>query len=88
MGVDEIITGGQTMNPSTEDILKAVEKINADDIFVFPNNSNIILVSEQAAKISEKRLHVIKTKQIPQAFSSLFNFDESLSVEENIEVMS
>ena len=88
MGVDEIITGGQTMNPSTEDILNAVEKINADDIFVFPNNSNIILVSEQAAKISTKRLHVIKTKQIPQAFSSLFNFDESLSVEENIELMT
>ena len=88
MGVDEIITGGQTMNPSTEDILKAVEKINADDIFVFPNNSNIILVSEQATKISEKRLHIIKTKQIPQAISSLFNFDESLSVEENMEVMA
>ena len=88
MGVDEIITGGQTMNPSTEDILNAVEKINADDIFVFPNNSNIILVSEQAAKISKKRLHVIKTKQIPQAFSSLFNFDESLSVDENIELMT
>ena len=88
MGIDEIITGGQTMNPSTEDILKAVEKINADDIFVFPNNSNIILVSEQAAKISEKRLHVIKTKQIPQAFSCLFNFDESLSVEENVELMT
>ena len=77
-----------TKIPSTEDILNAVEKINADDIFVFPNNSNIILVSEQAAKISKKRLHVIKTKQIPQAFSSLFNFDESLSVDENIELMT
>lgn len=88
MGVDEIITGGQTMNPSTEDILKAVEKINAEDIFIFPNNSNIILVAEQATTISEKNLHVIKTKQIPQAFSCLLNFDESLSVEENIEAMN
>ncbi|MDD7765282.1 MAG: DAK2 domain-containing protein [Peptoniphilaceae bacterium] len=88
MGVDEIITGGQTMNPSTEDILNAVDKINADDIFIFPNNSNIILVSEQAAKISKKNLHIIKTKQIPEAFSALFNFDESLSVEENIEAMT
>lgn len=84
LGVDEIIVGGQTMNPSTEDILNAVEKIDADDIFVFPNNSNIILVSEQASKISKKNLHVIKTKQIPQAFCALFNFDENLSVDKNI----
>lgn len=88
MGVDEIITGGQTMNPSTEDILNAVEKINADDIFIFPNNSNIILVAEQATKISEKNLHVIKTKQIPQAFCCLFNFNESLSAQENAEIMT
>lgn len=88
MGVDEIISGGQTMNPSTEDILKASENINADDIFIFPNNSNIILVSEQASKISNKKLHVIKTKQIPEAFTCLFNFDESLSVDENIKIMT
>lgn len=88
MSVDEIIKGGQTMNPSTEDILKAVDKINADDIFIFPNNSNIILVSEQAAKISNKNLHVIKTKQIPEAFCALLNFNENLSVSENIENMN
>ena len=88
MGVDEIITGGQTMNPSTEDILNAVEKIDADDIFIFPNNSNIILVSEQAASISEKNLHVIKTKQIPQAFCALFHFDEGASVDKNLELMT
>lgn len=86
--VDEIIKGGQTMNPSTEDILNAVDKINADDIFVFPNNSNIILVSEQAKSISKKNLHVIKTKQIPEAFCALINFNENLSVEENIENMT
>lgn len=88
MFVDEIIKGGQTMNPSTEDILNAVDKINADDIFIFPNNSNIILVSEQAAKISNKNLHVIKTKQIPEAFCALLNFNENLSVSENIENMN
>ena len=88
MAVDEIIEGGQTMNPSTEDILKAVDKINADDIFIFPNNSNIILVSEQAAKMSDKNLHVIKTKQIPEAFCALINFNSTLSVSENIENMA
>ena len=76
------------MNPSTEDILKAVDKINADDIFIFPNNSNIILVSEQAAKMSDKNLHVIKTKQIPEAFCALINFNSTLSVSENIENMT
>lgn len=86
--VDEIIKGGQTMNPSTEDILNAVDKINADDIFIFPNNSNIILVSEQAKNISKKNLHVIKTKQIPEAFCALINFNENLSVKENIKNMT
>ena len=67
LGVDEVIQGGQTMNPSTEDILNAADKINADTIFVLPNNSNIILASNQAASIIEdKKLIVIPTKTIPQ----------------------
>ena len=59
LGVDEVIEGGQTMNPSTEDILNAVDKINADHIFILPNNKNIILAAEQAAELSEDKLSLI-----------------------------
>ena len=67
LGVDEVIEGGQTMNPSTEDILNAVDKINAEHIFILPNNKNIILAAEQAAKMSEeKKLHVITSRSVPE----------------------
>lgn len=72
LGVDEVIEGGQTMNPSTDDILTAVEKINADHVFILPNNKNIILAAQQAAKLSEdKKLHVIPSKSIPQGISAM-----------------
>ncbi|MBR4934662.1 MAG: DAK2 domain-containing protein, partial [Anaerotignum sp.] len=76
LGVDEVIEGGQTMNPSTEDILNAVDKINADHIFVLPNNKNIILAAEQAAALSEdKKLHVIPSRSVPEGISAMFCFE-------------
>ena len=88
LGIDQIISGGQTMNPSTEDIVEAVENINADTVFVFPNNKNIILAAKQACELVEKELVVIETKSVPQAFAALLNFDETASVEENTEAMT
>ena len=77
LGVDEVIEGGQTMNPSTEDILNAVDKINADHIFVLPNNKNIILAAEQAAKLVEgKKLHVIPSRSVPEGICAMFCFEE------------
>ena len=88
LGVDEVIQGGQTMNPSTEDILNAAEKINADTIFVLPNNSNIILASNQAASIIEdKKLVVIPTKTIPQGITAMINFELTRNDKENEEAM-
>lgn len=88
LGVDEVIQGGQTMNPSTEDILNAADKINADTIFVLPNNSNIILASNQAASIIEdKKLVVIPTKTIPQGITAMINFELTRSVDENEKAM-
>ncbi|MDO5026279.1 MAG: DAK2 domain-containing protein [Tissierellia bacterium] len=89
LGVDQIISGGQTMNPSTEDIVEACKKINASTVFIFPNNKNIILAAKQAVELVEdKEVMVIETKSIPQAYTALFNFDESLDKEENFENMS
>ena len=88
IGVDEIITGGQTMNPSTEDILEAVEKVNAKTVFVLPNNKNIILASEQAAKLSkDKKIVVIKTTSIPEGISAMINYDDSMTDVEVVESM-
>lgn len=88
LGVDEVIQGGQTMNPSTEDILNAADKINADTIFVLPNNSNIILASNQAASIIEdKKLVVIPTKTIPQGITAMINFELTRSADENEKAM-
>lgn len=82
-GVDHIIEGGQTMNPSTEDFMNAIESIHARNIFIFPNNSNIIMAANQAKEISEKNIVVIPTKTTPQGFSALVNFNGDASVEEN-----
>jgi len=87
-GVDEIISGGQTMNPSTEDIMKAIDKINAENIYIFPNNGNIILSANQARDLSEKNIYVIETKSIPQGFTSLLAFEEDNSPEENFQIMT
>lgn len=87
LNVDYIITGGQTMNPSTEDIIKGVDKCNSDNIFILPNNSNIILAAEQAKGISEKNIFIVPTKTVPQGITAMLNFNEGLSAEENLENM-
>jgi len=88
LGVDYIIEGGQTMNPSTADILDAVEKVNADNIFILPNNKNIILAANQAAELTtEKNLLVISSKTVPQGITAVINYVPELSVEENEALM-
>ncbi len=82
--VDRVIEGGQTMNPSANDIANAAQKINAEHIFVFPNNKNIILAAEQAKTLVEnKKLHVIPTKNVPQGFAAALEFNPEVSAEEN-----
>ena len=86
IGVDVVVEGGQTMNPSTEDILNAVEHLNAENIYILPNNKNIILAAEQAAKIVEdKKVVVIPTKTIPQGITAMISLSEDRSAEENLE---
>ncbi|WP_270474776.1 DAK2 domain-containing protein [Clostridium cochlearium] len=87
LGVDVIIEGGQTMNPSTEDIIKAIDKINAENIFILPNNKNIIMAAKQAKELSEKNIHVIETKTIPQGITALTMFNFEGSLEDNIRAM-
>ena len=88
LGVDYIIEGGQTMNPSTEDILNAIEKVNADHVFVLPNNPNIVMAANQVASLVEdKDIIVIPTKTIPQGITALVNFIADYSAEENKETM-
>ena len=85
LGVDHVIEGGQTMNPSTQDMLDAVSKINAEHIFIMPNNKNIIMAANQAAEISDKDIHVIPTTTIPQGIACATMFNPDSDVEENIE---
>lgn len=89
LGVDYIIEGGQTMNPSTEDILNAIDKINADNIFIFPNNKNIVLAANQAKQLTtDKNIIVIPTKTVPQGITAIINYVPDISVEENETVMA
>jgi len=85
LGVDYVIEGGQTMNPSTQDIMECISKINADHIFVLPNNKNIIMSANQAAEISDKDVKVIPTTTIPQGITCITMFNPEAEVEENIE---
>ena len=88
LGVDYVISGGQTMNPSTDDILKAVGHVNADTVFILPNNKNIILAAQQAASMDhEKQLVVIPTKTIPQGITAVINFMPDLDAQANRENM-
>ncbi len=88
LGVDQVITGGQTMNPSTEDVLNAIEKINADHIFILPNNKNIILAAQQAAAlIQDKEILVVQTRNVPQGITAMLNFASDFSAEENLKMM-
>ena len=88
LGVDQIIEGGQTMNPSTEDVLNAIDKVNADNIFVLPNNKNIILAAEQAMKLTkDKNIIVIPSKTVPQGITAIINYVQDLDAEANKENM-
>ena len=89
LGVDYIIEGGQTMNPATADMLDAIEKVNADTVYILPNNKNVILAAEQAAKMTnDKKIIVIPTKTVPQGITAVINYVPDLSAEENASVMS
>jgi dihydroxyacetone kinase-like predicted kinase len=88
LGADEVVSGGQTMNPSTKDLLDAVEKVKAEHVFILPNNKNIILTANAAAAASERSVGVIPTTSVPQSFSALFVADQELSFEENTELMN
>jgi DAK2 domain fusion protein YloV len=84
LGVDYIISGGQTMNPSTEDMLTAIEQVNADTIFILPNNSNIILAAQQAKDLTEdKRIVVIPSKTVPQGITAIINYVHDKTIDEN-----
>ena len=85
--VDYVISGGQTMNPSANDIATAADKVNAKNIFVFPNNKNIIMSAQQANDITDKNLIVIPTRSIPEGISAVVSFDANCSIEENQETM-
>ncbi len=88
LGVDYIIEGGQTMNPSTEDMLNAIEKVNADHVIILPNNKNIILAANQAKSLVEdKEIFVVPTKTVPQGITAVINYVPDLSAEENVSVM-
>ena len=88
LGADYLIEGGQTMNPSTEDVLTAIDHVNADTIFIFPNNKNIILAANQAQSMTkDKKIIVIPTKTIPQGITALINYVPEKTPEENAEVM-
>ncbi len=88
IGADYLIEGGQTMNPSTEDMLNAIDKVNADTIYILPNNSNIILAAEQAASLAEdKNIVVVPSKTVPQGIAAIINFVPDLSPQENKEAM-
>ena len=83
IGADTVVSGGQTMNPSTDDILKAIEATPARHVFVLPNNKNIIMAAEQTIPLADRKVSVLATKTIPQGISALLSFDESLDAEEN-----
>ncbi len=88
LGVDKIIEGGQTMNPSTEDILHAIEKTPAEIVFVLPNNKNIIMAAQAAAELASREVVVIPTKTVPQGISAMLAFDASMEPEENEAAMT
>ncbi len=88
LGVDSVIEGGQTMNPSTQDMLECIDNLNAENIFILPNNKNIIMAASQAAEISDKNIIVIPTKTIPQGISCLTMFNPEAEVEANTEELN
>ena len=87
LGADKVVKGGQTMNPSTDDILKAVEATPAEIVFVLPNNKNIIMAAEQTIPLSKKKICVLPTRSIPMGISAMLAFDEDADLESNITEM-
>ncbi len=83
LGVDKIVSGGQTMNPATEDLCSAVAEVDAEIVFILPNNKNIIMTANQVAELVDKKIIVIPTRSVPQGFSAMLGFDESATPEEN-----
>ena len=88
LGVDQIISGGQTMNPSTQDILEAVNKVPAETVFVLPNNKNIIMAAEQVDALTPKHVVVIPSKTVPQGVTAMLGFNPEGSVEENTDALT
>ena len=91
LGVDELVIGGQTMNPSTEQMLSAIEKTDGEYVFILPNNSNIILVAQQAAEMmadSGRRVCVVPTKTVPQGITAMYSFDPEASCDDNLAIMT
>ena len=88
LGVDQIISGGQTMNPSTQDILEAVNKVPAETVFVLPNNKNIIMAAEQVDALTPKKVVVIPSKTVPQGVTAMLSFNPEGSIEENTEALT
>lgn len=88
LGVDVVVSGGQTMNPSTKDLLEAAQSVNADAVVILPNNSNIIMAANSAAELADFPCAVVPTKSVPQAFSALFAIDQDASLETNVEEMT
>lgn len=87
LGVDRVVSGGQTMNPSTKDLLDAVNSVNADAVIILPNNSNIIMAAQSCASVSEIPCGVVPTKSVPQAFSAMFAANPEGTLEENVDAM-
>ncbi|MBE5040262.1 DAK2 domain-containing protein [Ructibacterium gallinarum] len=87
VGIDVVVEGGQTMNPSTQDLLNAVQRTGAQTVFIFPNNKNIILAAEQVDELTPQKVIVIPTKNIPQGISAMLAFDEEADIEENEKAM-
>lgn len=88
LGVDYVVSGGQTMNPSTKELLDAVNSVNAEAVIILLNNSNIIMAAQSCSEVSDKPCAVVPTKSVPEAFSAMFAFDETASLEENVEAMT
>lgn len=88
LGVDVVVSGGQTMNPSTADLLAAVEKANAENVVILPNNSNIIMAANSAAELADVNCGVVPTKSVPQAFAAMFGYDPEGTLEDNLESMA
>jgi len=88
LGVDQIISGGQTMNPSTQDILEAVNKVPAETVFVLPNNKNIIMAAEQVDALTPKHVVVVPSKTVPQGVTAMLSFNPEGSIEENVEALT